>query len=181
MPGRKKRKAQAAPKPERGSFEAWDQGLSEKEKRVDEIVQKMVQGAWLSGVSDRVVAKDWNLAPDTVRALAAEASRVVRRQMRETPEAKEEAKAQILQTFSVIRAKAMIKGDAQSLRVALDATRALGFYLGLEPAKKLDVADRTDPMAGWSAEEKISYAETGKLPRRAASNALNGAARDDMH
>ena len=175
------RKALVAAPKDPSTFEGWDDGLSPRERRIDEIAQKMQQGAWLSGVSDRVLAKEWNLAPDTVRGLAAEASRLVRMRLRDDPDAKAEAKAQILQTFEVLRAKAMAKGDAQSLRVALDATRALGFYLGLEPARKLDVADRTaDPMDGWTQEEKISYAESGKLPRRAASNALNGA-RGEMH
>jgi hypothetical protein len=155
------------PPAEPGSFDHWQESLSESERRIDEIVQKMRTGAWLTGVSERALAKDWNVAPDTVRKLSSEASRVIRREMRIDPAAREEARAAVMQTFEVIRAKAMAKGDPQSLRVALDATRALGFYMGAEPAKQLEVGRMNDPLEGWSLEEKLAFARDGARPRRA--------------
>lgn len=173
-----KRKPPKPPAP--GSHDHWESQLSDMERRIDEIVSKMQAGAWLSGVSERALARDWNVAPDTVRKAAAEASRVIKRMLRDDPESQKEARAQILQTFEVIRAKAMAKGDPQSLRVALDATRAYGFYLGVEPAKKLDVTERTDPFEGWSVAEKLAYSRDGSKPRRAANAAaaMNGHAAD---
>lgn len=176
MPKRQPRKPVAPPPA--GSFEHWHDGLSESERRIDLVVQRMQSGSWLSGVSERALAKEWNVSPDRVQKLAAEASRVVRRRLREDPASREEAKAQVVQTFEVIRAKAMAKGDPASLRVALDATRALGFYLGVEPAKQLDVGRREDPFEGWSTEEKLAYSRDGSRPRRALRQVLgegNGA------
>ena len=164
---RARRKPPPKPRPAAGTHDAWEASLTELDRRVEEIVLKMQSGAWLTGVSDRALAREWNVAPDTVRKAAAEASRTVRRRLREDPKAQAEARAQILQTFEVIRAKAMAKGDPASLRVALDATRAFGFYLVVEPAKKLDVTERQDPVEGWSVEEKLAYARDGKRPRRA--------------
>lgn len=156
--------------------------LTETERRVEEIVFRMQSGAWLTGVSERALAKEWKVSPITVRHVAAEASRVIRRLLRDDPEAQLEARAQIVQTFEVIRAKAMAKGDPASLRVALDATRALGFYQGIEPAKKLEVGTRADAfMAGWTTEEKLAYANEGRRPRRSIRSSLNGASGANGH
>ncbi len=174
-PRQRPRKAKAAAE---GSYDAWHGTLPPREKRVEDIVNKMMQGAWLSGVSDKTLAVEWNLDPATVRQLAAEASRMVRYRMRLDPQAQEDARAQLLQLFDVIRAKAMAKGDPASLRVALDALRAYGFYLGIEPAKQLTLT-QPDPFAGWSTEEKLAYSRDGSRPRRAANGVavavMNGA------
>lgn len=164
-PAKPKKTKQRGPRP--GSHEHYWQGLSDKERRIEEIAAKMQSGAWLSGVSDRSLAKDWDCDPNTVRKYAAEASRLIRRTLRQDPEAQKEALAQILQTFEVIRAKAMAKGSEQGLRVALDATRAFGFYMGIEPAKRLEVNERVDPFEGWSVEEKLAFANDGTKPKRA--------------
>lgn len=149
------------------TFNQWESSLSPRERRIEDIIAKMMQGAWLTGVSDHALAKEWNLSPNTVRKMSAEASRAVRFRLRDDPQAKEEARAQLLQTFEIIRAKAMAKGDSPGLRVALDASRAFGFYLGIEPAKRLDVTERADPFEGWTTDEKLAYSRDGRRPRRA--------------
>lgn len=151
------------------TLEEWSKKLTPTEKRIDEIVQKMLAGAWLTGVSERALAREWNVSPITVRGLAAEASRLIRARLRLDPKAQEEALAAIIQTFEVIQAKAMAKGDAPSLRVALDATRARGFYLGIEPAKRLDVSNRTNRFEGWTTDEKLAFIRDGRRPRRASN------------
>lgn len=161
----KAHRAELVAPPEPGSFDEYDRGLSDVERHLDEIMQRMYSGAWLTGVSERALAKEWNLSPDRVRKLASEASRNIRRRMRTDKEAQQETLAAILQTFEVIRAKAMSTGD---LRVALDATRAIGFYMGVEPAKKLDmVTSDTAFMDGWSPQEKLAYSQGGESARRA--------------
>jgi hypothetical protein len=150
-------------------------GLTTREKRVAEVVMMMSRGAWISGVSDEVLAKKWNCDPSNVRKISAEANRVIRLRLRDDPEAQKEARALLLQNIEIIRAKAMGNGDPQSLRVALDALRAFGFYIGIEPAKKLDVTDRTTPVDGWSVEEMMAYATEGRRPRRSLEK-MNGAA-----
>jgi hypothetical protein len=155
------------------TFERWEGALTQREAHIEEIITKMQSGAWLTGVSDRTLAKEWNLDPATVRHYAAEASRAIRRRLRDTPEAKEEARAQVLQLFEVIRAKAMANGDSSSLRVALEATRLYGYYLGLEPAKRLDVTERGDDFfAGWTTEEKLAFSRDGVQPTGRAKRAL---------
>ena len=127
----------------------------------------MCTGQWLAGVSERLLAERWACTRDNVRKISAEASRVLRRAFREDPDAKAEARVLMLQNFEVIRAKCMQNGDPQSLRVALDAMRGYGFYLGIEPAKRLDVTTHDDPFDGWSEAELDAYAKDGKRPRRA--------------
>ena len=175
MTAQRKRARRADPE----TFEGWQAGLTETEKRVDEIVHRMQSGVWLSGVSVRALAKEWNITPDRVHKLAAEASRRLRLLLREDPAALKEAKAAVVQTFEVIRAKAMAMNDAQGLRVALDATRALGFYLGVEPAKQVDVGHRADPFEGWSTEEKLAFSRDGSRPRRALRQLATDAASSD--
>lgn len=165
----------ASARPDPSSYDGWHGKLTETERRVDDIVQKMQSGAWLSGVSERALAKEWNISPISVRHAAVEASRVIRRSMRTDPAAREEGRAQVMQTFEVIRAKAMAKGDPQSLRVALDATRALGFYMGVEPAKQLDIGRRDDPFEGWTTDEKLAFSRDGSRPRRAVREVLSEA------
>lgn len=180
----KKQKPRAREKGEQTLAE-WEASLTPVELRIDIIVQKMQSGAWLAGVSERALAKEWDVSPITVRGLAAEANRKIRAMLRDDPEAQKEARAAILQTFEVIRAKAMAKGDPASLRVALDATRAYGFYLGIEPAKRLDVANRTDPFEGWTTDEKLAFSRDGRRPRRAmnrvAETERNGDAETPVH
>lgn len=161
------------------SFARWEDSLSPRERRIEDIVNKMMSGAWLTGVSDHTLAKEWNLSPNTVRKMSAEASRAVRFRLRDDPAAKLEARAQLLQLFEVIRAKAMAKGDPASLRVALDAMRAYGFYLGIEPAKRLDVTSDSEPFSGWTTEEKLAFSRDGSRPHRAARELLNGNGADE--
>ena len=159
----------------------WQTGLSPREQRIEEIAGKMMAGAWLSGVSDDALSKQWNLSPNTIRKMSAEASRLVRARLRDDPVAKAEARAIVLQTFEVIRAKAMSNGDSASLRVALDATRAYGFYFGIEPAKRLDVAERADPFEGWTPEEKLAFASSGARPRRSVARMAGMASEGNGH
>jgi hypothetical protein len=166
--------SEKAPDDDSGPSPARTDGRTERERRVEQVVDLMCRGQWLSGVSDKALAKQWSCTPDNARKVSAEASRVIRSRLRETPEAKEEARAQVLQMFEVIRAKAMTNGDAPSLRVALDALRAYGFYLGIEPAKQLEVMPpKHDPFAGWSTAEKVAMATEGRRPRRALGKVGN--------
>ena len=142
-------------------------GLTEREQRVERILDLMCRGLWLPGWSDKQLAAEWGCVPDNARHIAAEASRRLRAMVRHDVEAQKDALAELLQTFRVIRARGMANGDAQSLRVALDASRALGFYIGVEPAKKLDVTQRdTAFMDGWTPQEKLAYSTGGESARR---------------
>lgn len=155
-------------KGEHKTFAEWEASLTPTENLVQEIAEYMANGAWLGGVSDKEVAKKHNLSPDTVRRYAAEANRLLRDRLREDPELRSDAKESILQSFRVIRALATKNGDAGSLGVALNATRALGFYLGLEPSRALEVTTPGhEDFNGWSTEEIEDYAASGKKPRRA--------------
>lgn len=173
------------PKPSPETYRGWQNSLSEREKRIEEIFDHMMRGAWLTGVTEKHFAKRWRLSPNTIRKMSAEASRMVRKAIRTDPEAQADARAAMLQIFEVIRAKAMANGHPNGLRVALDATRAYGFYLGIEPAKRFDINPRVDEFEGWTPQEKLAYAETGRKPRRAArmtmQTALAAADDDRIH
>lgn len=154
--------------------------MTETEFRVEQIVDLMCRGQWLAGVSDKMLAQRWACSAVNVRRLAAEANRVLRTRVRTDKTAQLEARAELLQFFMVVRSKAMMNGDSQSLRVALDAARAYGFYLGIEPAKRLEVNDRPSPVDGWTLEEQLAFAETGKRPTRALIE-TNGEDASSMH
>ncbi len=131
-------------------FEAWQAKLTPREQRVEEVALMMAQGQWMVGASHQQLAKRWGIAPGTVEHIASEANRVLRRNFRSDDEGRLDATALVLQTFEVIRVRAMISGTPSGLRVALEATEALGRYLGLEPPKRIamttknEFADMTD-------------------------------------
>ncbi len=160
MPRRKKARARrAAPKATApkvtvpttpNEFETWQATLSPREQRVEEVALMMAQGQWMVGASHQRLAKKWGIAPGTVEHIASEANRVLRRNFRSDDEGRLDATALVLQTFEVIRVRAMIAGSPSGLRVALEATEALGRYLGIEPPKRIamttknEFADMTD-------------------------------------
>ncbi len=164
--------AKSEPKPElapgeAASFKEWDGRLNPTERIVDEIVEYMANGQWLGSVSEREIAKKHDLSPETLRRYSAEANRVLRRRLREDPELNIEARFELLHTFRVIRALGMKDATAGGLGVALNASRALGFYLGIEPARRHEVEHSVDEFGEWTEDELEAYGKDGKLPRRA--------------
>lgn len=149
-------------------YEAWQRGLTDAERYVEKICDYMMNGQWLGGASVNEVAKQEALSPETVRRYAAEANRLLRDRLRRDPELAADARYEVLQNFRIIRAAAMATKEPAGLGVALNANRALGFYLGVEPVKRLDVADVTpEETDDWNDQELEDFARTGKRPRRA--------------
>jgi hypothetical protein len=163
--------------PEQQSFTQYRDGMTLTEKRIDEIIDAMTGGRWVVGQTGRVLAEQWNVHPDYVGKLAAEASRHVRRLVEASPDFADECRAEVLTTFRTIRAVAMQKATdpkakhnaAGNLMAALHATRMFGFYVGIEPAKKLETT-QTAPRAGdgWSREEMERFVVLGERPARLA-------------
>lgn len=150
------------------SFKAWESRLTPVETIVETICEFMMNGQWLGGASILEVARKFELSPESVRRYAAEANRLLRSRLRDDPELHDGARMELLQNFRVIRAIAMQQKDAAGLGVALNANRALGFYLGIEPAKRIDVNDVTDDdQDGWTDAELEAFVKTGARPRRA--------------
>lgn len=149
-------------------YESWHRGLTDAERYVEDICGYMMNGQWLGGASIDEVAKKNSLSPETVRRYAAEANRLLRDRLRRDPELADGARFEVLQNFRVIRALAMQTKEPAGLGVALNANRALGFYLGVEPVKRLEVADVTpDEIDAWNDQELDDFAKTGNRPRRA--------------
>ncbi len=149
-------------------YETWERGLTDAERYVEKICSFMMNGQWLGGASVEEIAKQESLSPETVRRYAAEANRLLRDRLRRDPELSDGARFEVLQNFRVIRAMAMASKEPAGLGVALNANRALGFYLGVEPVKRLDVADVTpEETDGWSDQELEDFAKSGNRPRRA--------------
>lgn len=146
---------------------------TEMEERIDEIIELMLASDWLAGISHRTLAKKWNCHVDHVKRIAAESSRVVRRTLREDPGTAEEARDQLIHAFDVIRAKSMEIKDASGYRVALEALKARGMFMGLIPETKLAIRHE-DPFDGWTTEQKEHFAETGIRPEDVGPGA-NGA------
>jgi hypothetical protein len=157
-------------------YATWKAELTPREQRIDEVVQLMAGGHWMAGVSHRQLAQRWGLTPGTVEHIALEANRILRLNFRTDADGRRDATALVLQTFEVIRVKAMVMNSAGGLRVALEATEALGRYLGLEPPKRVALADDRDEFKGLSDADVEAIAE-GKLGH--ASDV--GAEPDDIH
>lgn len=211
MPGSPKKRARKAakqglppPEPAQTRRETWAQHIAqrtENEQRRDHILGMMSRGQWLPGASEDALAERWNITPRAVKERAEEASKLMRMMCRATPEFQESVRAEVLQTFRVIRAMGMraaagpehpgpdatpaqLSAHAEALRrhqpapalaVALQATRLFGFYTGVEPAKKIeDVTPVADPFEGWTLEQKREFAETGKRPKRALAELSAG-------
>ncbi len=161
-PGAKKRarrpKAPAAP----NEFEQWQAELTPREKRIDEIVGMMSQGAWFAGASHRQLAKQWGIHPGTVEHLAAEANRLLRFVFREDDESRKDLRARTLQNFEVIRVRAMMGGTPAALRVSLEANESLARYLGFEPPKVVRVSQE-DELGKLTDDELDEVARDGAV------------------
>ena len=135
------------------------------EQRVEFIMDLMAQNQWVIGISDRQFAQIWNVSRERVRNLAGEASRNLRRLVREDDETRKDMLAMVIQTFQRLGHKAEKEGSARGLEVAGAMTERFARYYGLEPPKKISLETK-DAFAGWTAEEVAHYAETGEKPER---------------
>lgn len=126
----------------------------------------MVAGLWHAGQSDKVLAKQWGVSPSYVRSLSAEASRLLRRELREDPAFKAERKAQLITLFGAITQRALRLNTPNGLRVALEAATRQGQYLGIEPPRNVNLHADTDEFDKMSDAELEAYA-------RGESSALN--------
>jgi hypothetical protein len=162
--------------PREQTYDDWQSTLTITERRIDEVVQYMSEGRYVAGSTTRVLAKQWNVSLSYAERLCAEASRVMRRMVRESPDFVEECRAEVITTFRAIRARALMeagKGSASHLMVALHANRLFGFYVGIEPAKKLDHTERkVHRFEGWSREQVLHFLRTGERPVTAPSPQL---------
>lgn len=155
--------ANEPPKPPT-DYDRWEQGLTETERRVEQIMDLMIAGRWLSGQSDKLLAKEWGVVPSYVRSLSAEASRALRRAMRDQdPEFRAERRAELVALFGSITRRASIMGTPNALRVALQAAELQGRYLGVEPPRSLNVNHDPDGFASMSDEQLEAFA-SGRAP-----------------
>ncbi len=164
--------------PEGTDFDDWWAALTTREQRVETIRDLMSQGRWLRGVTSKFLAHQWQLTPHSVENIAAESSRSLRRYAMENQEARDAIRDQILHTFEVIRAKGLASPDPAGWRVAMEANLKFGAYLGFEPAKRIEVTERTaDAMDEWS-DAKLKRFSEGREARGALGEA-NGTDPDD--
>ncbi len=119
----------------------------------------MLSGRWLSGQSDKLLAKEWGVVPSYVRSLSAEASRTLRRAMRDQdPEFRAERRAELVALFGAITRRASLMNTPNALRVALQAAELQGRYLGVEPPRSLNVNHDPDGFGSMSDAELERFA-----------------------
>lgn len=136
--------------------------LTLAEQRIDAIIDQMLQGLWVAGVTERTFQKQWGLSESRVRHLATEASRVIRRYMREDEASRRDALNEGLVALDRIARKAEKIGNPGGLRVAKDARVDKLTFMGLKPAQKHII--RKDEMSDWTDGELAEFAATGKRP-----------------
>jgi hypothetical protein len=137
--------------------------LTLTEQRVDAIVDLMLSGQWVQQQSERQLNRTWGLSVTRIRNLAAEASRTIRRYMREDEGARQDALNEALISFDRIARKAEGIGTPNGLRVAKDTRVDKLTFMGLKPATR--IAIRKDEMANWSDDELAHFVETGERPK----------------
>jgi hypothetical protein len=132
------------------------------EARVDEIVGMMCAGQWVTGLSHRQLAEAWEVSHGRIEVYAAEASRVIRRWVRESPEDKHAYLAQLIQTFERLAQKAEDRGSQRGYRDAIEANKVLAMLHGV--LKQQVEIEESSPFKGWTREEKERFAATGERP-----------------
>lgn len=171
----KRRSKPAAAPAEPNEFEAWQAQLTPREKRIDEIVGMMSQGAWFAGASHRRLAQQWGVHPGTVEHLASEANRLLRFVFRNDDESRKDLLARTLQNFEVIRVRALLAQTPAALRVSLDANETLARYLGFEPPKRVQVTQE-DELGKLTDEQLDEIGRDGAVAlQRQAAAAVAGA------
>ena len=150
--------------------EESDEGfaLTVTEQRISYIVNSMVNGGWITGVSHQQLADVWGLSLRRVDALAAEASRVIRRYYREDEETRKDMLARHCQTMERLAKKAEDIGSQRGFRDAIEATKTLAQLQGVLTHKlEHEVHDpRLSFFHGWTRDEKEHFAVTGQRPAR---------------
>lgn len=145
--------------PAANDFTAWESALSPAERRVEAITDLMLAGRWLSGQSDKLLAKEWGVTPSYVRSLSAEASRGLRRFVRDQePEFRAERRAELIALFGAVARRAMVMNTPNALRVVLQAGELQGRYLGVEPPRALNVNHDPDGFAKMPDDELERFA-----------------------
>lgn len=139
------------------------------EKRVEFIVELMVNGVWVTGSSHRQLAAAWGISLTRIDGLAAEARRVIARWVREDKEHVKEVRALIVLGIERITRKAESRGSRAGYRDALEGLKLQAQLHGLIK-QKVEVEEVDSPFADWTREEKEAYALTGEVPARMRGN-----------
>lgn len=144
--------------------------MTPRELRIEQVLQLMVNAEWHPGESHRSLAEQWGVHPGTVEHIAAEANRLLRHAFRQSPDARDEALAEVLATFRTVRLRMLANGSVAALRVAVDAAEQFGRYMGIEPPKnvKLTTVDEfeglTDEQLELVAREGVEALRGGGQP-----------------
>lgn len=136
------------------------------EQRLDVIMVLMRAGEWHGHESSEVLGAQWGISEAAVRRLAAEASRVIRRQLSEQHEDRENLKIDMRAAFLRLARKAELIGSPNALKVAGDMLDRAGDYLGIKPA--LRVKQDRDPFNDYTDAELDAYIADGTRPARLA-------------
>lgn len=154
----------AATPPVETDYTRWEASLTPAERRIEQITDLMLAGRWLSGQSDKLLAQDWGCTPSYVRGLAAEASRGLRRFVRDQdPEFRADRRAELVALFGAVARRAMLMNTPNALRVVLQAGELQGRYLGVEPPRSLNVNHDPDGFGNLTDEQLERFASGGQL------------------
>jgi hypothetical protein len=154
-----------------------EEGRTLTERRIDVIVEDMVNGMWVTGMSHRELAEAWGIGIDRIEALATQAYHVIRRLVRETPEQRDEMRSRIVVSIERIARKAEGRGSKNGYRDALKGYELLAQVHGLI-RNRVEVDHSTGAgegeFAGWTRDEKQRYVDTGQYPERLRGSEAHG-------
>jgi hypothetical protein len=159
-------------------------GRTQTEVRIDEIVDRMVAGAWQTGASHRELAKTWGLSMSRIEELATEANRTIRRLARSAG-TRETLQAQLVLSIDALRVAALKRKRKRVIRKGKDGDPVEieepdpDFRSALEALKlKADLLGLHAPLAPtpWS-EDPDRLAEIRKLAARPGDKDYAGPSR----
>lgn len=134
------------------------------EKRVEFLMDMMVNGAWVTGSTHQQLSKAWGISTTRIDGLAAEARRNIARWVREDKEHVAEVRSLIILGIERITRKAELRGSQAGYRDALEGLKLQAQLHGLIKQKvELEEVSQFD---GWTREELEHFADTGEMPAR---------------
>lgn len=118
----------------------------EKDERIDEIIDMMTNGLWITGKSHIELAKKWNVSSQTVYNYAIDASRIIVR-LSKSDFSEEEQKDLLMSGLDGLRARALSSNGRPDLRTALktyELTARLKGFLSNKHEVKVEEIEELD-------------------------------------
>lgn len=120
---------------------------SDRAERVEHIARLMASNLWRSGITNRELVAAWGVSLDTMKDYAAEASRIVRRDLGDSEEIR--ARAMVALEQLAVDCRSLRKKHPSYVKAAVDAIGLMTGLGGCPPVTRTEVTGKDGaPMVG---------------------------------